>query len=144
MSKYHQYQNFIWYIPILLFTEKKDNRKIYFWTVYMPCLKTETFATFMLYANLKKADPRLFFINDLISYQNYFMTAVVLEPTTTTARKIRFSMKDFPSKWEQIHRKLWIWSHLLKTSLMENFIFCVVHLFCKQTLNHLAKHGRFR
>ena len=61
-------------------------------------IKTKTFATFMLYANLKKADPRLFFINDLISYQNYFMTAVVLEPTTTTARKIRFSMKDFPSK----------------------------------------------
>ena len=27
----------------------------------------------------------------------------------------------------QIHRKLWIWSHLLKKSLVENFIFCAVH-----------------
>ena len=34
-----------------------------------------------------------------------------------------FSIKDFFSKFDQIHRKLRIWSHLLKISLMENFIF---------------------
>ena len=28
------------------------------------------------------------------------------------------------SKCDQIRRKLHIWSHLLKKSLMENFIFC--------------------
>ena len=27
-------------------------------------------------------------------------------------------------KWDQVRRKLWIWSHLLKKSLMENFILC--------------------
>ena len=31
---------------------------------------------------------------------------------------------DFFSKYDQIRRKLWIWSQLLKKCLMENFIFC--------------------
>ena len=34
--------------------------------------------------------------------------------------------KGFFSKCDQIRRKPRIWSHLLKTSLMENFIFCAV------------------
>ena len=41
------------------------------------------------------------------------------------AQKLKFSIKDFFSKCDQIRRKLWIWSHLLKKSLLENFIFCV-------------------
>ena len=36
---------------------------------------------------------------------------------------MKFSIKDFFSKYDQIRRKLRIWSHLLKKSLMENFIF---------------------
>ena len=43
-----------------------------------------------------------------------------------TAQKTEFSIKDFFSKCDQIHRKLWICAHLLKISLMENFIFCAV------------------
>ena len=39
---------------------------------------------------------------------------------------MKFSIKDFFSKRDQIRRKLWIWSHLLKNSLMENFNFCAV------------------
>ena len=35
-------------------------------------------------------------------------------------------MKDFFSKYDQIRKKLQIWSHLLKKSLMENSIFCAV------------------
>ena len=42
------------------------------------------------------------------------------------AQKIKFSIKDFFSKCDQIRRELWIWSHLLKKSLMENFILCAV------------------
>ena len=45
-----------------------------------------------------------------------------------TAQKMKFSVKNFCSKCDQIHRKLRIWSHLLKISLMENFIFCAVEL----------------
>ena len=43
-----------------------------------------------------------------------------------TAQKMKFSMKDFFSKCDKIRRKLWIWSHLLQKSFMENFIFCAV------------------
>ena len=38
---------------------------------------------------------------------------------------MKFSIKDFFSKCDQIRRKLRIWSYLLKKSLMEN-IFCAV------------------
>ena len=31
---------------------------------------------------------------------------------------------DFFGKGSQIRRKLWIWSYLLKKSLVENLIFC--------------------
>ena len=43
-----------------------------------------------------------------------------------TAQKMKFFIKDFFSKCEQIRRKLRIWSHLLKKSLMENLIFGAV------------------
>ena len=39
-----------------------------------------------------------------------------------TAQKIKFSIKDFFSKCDQIRSFLRIWSHLLKKFLMENFI----------------------
>ena len=39
---------------------------------------------------------------------------------------MKFSIKDFFSKCDQIHSFLRIWSHLLKTSLIENFIFFAV------------------
>ena len=40
-----------------------------------------------------------------------------------TAQKMKFSIKDFFSKCDQIRRNLRIWSHLLKKPLMENVIF---------------------
>ena len=43
-----------------------------------------------------------------------------------TAQEMKFSITDFFSKCDQIPRKLRIWSHLLKKSLIENFIFCAV------------------
>ena len=39
---------------------------------------------------------------------------------------MEFSIKDFFSKHDQIRSFLRICSHLLKKSLMENFIFCAV------------------
>ena len=45
-----------------------------------------------------------------------------------TAQKMKFSIKDFFSKCDQIRRKMRIWSHLLKKSLIENFIFCAVFI----------------
>ena len=43
-----------------------------------------------------------------------------------TAQKMKFSIKDFFSKCDQIRSFLQIWSHSLKKSLMENFILCAV------------------
>ena len=43
-----------------------------------------------------------------------------------TSQKMKFFIKDFFSKCDQIRSFLQIWSHLLKKSSMENFIFYVV------------------
>ena len=45
-----------------------------------------------------------------------------------TAQKIKFFIKDFFSECDQIRSFLRILSHLLKKSLMENFIFCAVRI----------------
>ena len=44
-----------------------------------------------------------------------------------TAQKMRFFIKDFFRKCDQIRRKLRIWSNVLKKFLMENFIFLQCH-----------------
>ena len=46
--------------------------------------------------------------------------------TKYTAKKMKFSIKGFLRKCDQIRNLLRIWSHLLKKSLMENFIFRAV------------------
>ena len=45
-----------------------------------------------------------------------------------TAQNMKFSIKDFFSKCDQIRSFLRIWLHLLKKSLIENFIFCAVNV----------------
>ena len=58
---------------------------------------------------------------------------------------MKFSIKDFFNKYDQIRRKLRILSHLLKKSLMEKFIFCAVLLLPKvpensrKFLNQISK-----
>ena len=42
--------------------------------------------------------------------------------------KNEVSINIFFSKFDQIRRKLRIWSHILKKFLMENLIFCAVLL----------------
>ena len=42
---------------------------------------------------------------------------------------MKFSVKNFFSKCDQIYWKLRIWSRLLKKSLMENFIFRAVRFY---------------
>ena len=54
---------------------------------------------------------------------SYMIMALLTE---NTAQKMKFSIKDFFSKYDQIHSFQQIWSHLLKKSLMENFIFSAV------------------
>ena len=70
----------------------------------------------------KLTNPSLAFFNNSLS--SAF--------SSNTAQKMKVSIKDFPSKCDQIRRKLQVCSHLLKKSLMENFIFYAI-----QTLNEL-------
>ena len=57
-------------------------------------------------------------------HQSKLLTVFV----TNTAQKMKFSIKDFFSKCDQIRSFLRIWSHLLKESLIENFIFYVAEM----------------
>ena len=52
-----------------------------------------------------------------------------------TVQKMQFSIQDVFSKYDQIHRKLRIWSHLLKKFLMKKFVFCAVNLKVLSTPN---------
>ena len=49
---------------------------------------------------------------------------------------MKFSIKDFFSKWDQIRSFLRIWSHLLKKSFMENFIFLCQYINKSTITNH--------
>ena len=51
---------------------------------------------------------------------------MVWEKITVTTQKMKFSVKDFFSKCDQIRSFLWIWSPLFKKSLLEKFTFCAV------------------
>ena len=52
---------------------------------------------------------------------------------------MKLSIKDFSSKSDQIRSFLRIWSHLMKKSFMENFIFCAVTTgkYCERVKTHL-------
>ena len=45
---------------------------------------------------------------------------------------MKFSIKDFSSKCDQINSFLQIWSHLLEKSLMENFLKIFVQCVFKE------------
>ena len=59
-------------------------------------------------------------------YDNLIQFRDILRPyqiSMITAQKIKFYVKDFFSKCDQIRSFLRLWSHLLKKSLMKNYIF---------------------
>ena len=57
---------------------------------------------------------------------------------SNTVQKIKFSIKDFFSKCDQVYKKLRTWSHLLKKSIMENIFLAV--LFCLFKFVDLLSH----
>ena len=60
----------------------------------------------------------------------------------TLHKKMKFSIKDFSSKCDQIRSFLQIWSHLLEKSLMENFIFSAMKILAHDTiLFTFSPHG---
>ena len=66
-------------------------------------------------------DQLLWTSNENDDYDKRFLAIIAWQ---NTAQKMKFFIKDFFSKCDQIRNFLRIWSHLLRKSLMENFIFC--------------------
>ena len=62
----------------------------------------------------------------MLSQDQISPTEASFSPIFDAAQEMKFSMKDFFSKCDQIRSFLQIWPHLLKKSLMENFISCAV------------------
>ena len=52
--------------------------------------------------------------------------------------------KIFFSKYDQIRRKRWIWSHLLRISLMENFIFVQCYNWWNSFYELVFRYGTTR
>ena len=59
----------------------------------------------------------------------YGMILKILIKTSSTSQKMKFSIKDFLSKWDQIRSFLRIWSHLLIKILNGKFHFCAVKYY---------------
>ena len=54
----------------------------------------------------------------------YYLTSIIHDlPWQSLHKKMKFSIKDFFSKCEQMFSFLRFWSHLLKKSLIEIFLF---------------------
>ena len=88
----------------------------------------------------------LLFHSSLVSATSELIKNTLYHRWNDTAHKMMFSIKDFFSKCDQILRKLCIWSHLVKKSLMENFIFCAVwdqngrhHLYISAIFSKLVR-----
>ena len=57
-----------------------------------------------------------------------FISSLTMTILIITAQKMKFSIQNFFCKRDRSRRKLRSWSHLLKKSLMENFIICAVNV----------------
>ena len=79
--------------------------------------------------------PGIWFYNFENTQQRFHFEMLLLNKLIQifyTTQKMKLSIKDFFSKGDQIGRKLRIWSHLLKKSLMKNFIFlCRIKIVLK-------------
>ena len=79
--------------------------------------------------NLKGMDLNSLGISSHVFINNspcQFYKIICRKCSILTVQKMKFSVHDVLNKCDQIPWKLRIWSHLLKKSLMVNFIFCAV------------------
>ena len=82
---------------------------------------------------------QLVFPKSRMSLSLISITSIIESVEWHTAQKMKFSIKDFFSKCDQIRRKLQVRSHLLKKSLTKNFIFCAVILLGKNAPQRIWK-----
>ena len=68
------------------------------------------------------------------SRRNHYLNTFQSVTCYVTTQKKKFSTNYFFSQCDQIRKKLRIRSHLLKKSLMKNFIFCPVRSECLERI----------
>ena len=77
----------------------------------------------MVDLDLLLAKRNVYGLDRFLYFLSFFLDNRKQATKVNTAQKMKFSIKDFFSKCDQTHKKLRIWSHLLKKSLIENFFF---------------------
>ena len=109
---------------------KNSNLKLSQIKYLYSCIFQGTFFSLLELPNWKKIKKKYIIAlsGNLISplRKVYKNTGFQLYSGMLTAQKMKLFIKNFFSKCDQIRRELPIWSHLVKKSLMENFIFCAV------------------
>ena len=114
------------------------------------CLLSNQIAGFFDHQYLRKESCDIFiilsfFFNDSVtSFSKLCGGLFSYDLLMCTAQKTKFSIKDFFSKCDQIRRKMRIWSHLLKKSLMENLIFCAVKIEGLQLVTLFKERLQYR
>ena len=77
----------------------------------------------MIDLDLLLAKRNVYGLDRFLYFLSFFLDNRKQTTKVNTAQKMKFSIKDFFSKCDQTHKKLQIWSHLLKKSLIKNFFF---------------------
>ena len=83
-----------------------------------------------IYKKIEKKKELETILDHIAKTQYFYVTSITWQQVTVLdhhCTKNEVFRQDFFSKCDQICSFLWIWSHLLKKSLMKNFIFCAVH-----------------
>ena len=80
---------------------------------------------------LQRTDPNLALYltksrGEKVTQMSTFKTICIFNLQSGRFSRNKFSIKNFFRKCDPIRNFLWIWPHLLKKSLMENFIFCAI------------------
>ena len=96
-------------------------RKIHFWSSNRRCSVKGVLFWRLYFKNI--CEELLF---SFAEFQQRISSLRPEKSLTHTAQKMKFSIKDFLCKCDQILSFLRIWSHSLKKSLMGNFIFWAV------------------
>ena len=91
-----------------------------FLKLFSPKLQTVKFQEYLLWPKV----TRRVFLDIVLSV--FMLADNIIWPSYSLCKKMKFSIKDFFIKCDQIRSFLRIWSHLLKTCFIENFTFCAV------------------
>ena len=100
------------YLQFLLNTSKEDDRNHLLWNSWST----------LLLRNLK-SDISSFSVDAEDCFVSWSLYVRLLHRGSYTAQKMKFFIKDFSSKYDQIRSFLRIWSDLFEKYLMENFMF---------------------